>query len=471
VFILGLIIRSFQKASLITTLFFILFFSYGHARILLGNTKLFGIEIGRHSYLMLIWFTIFVLLSLSIIFFLRREKTINVLSSYLNLTGVLLMLFVLFPIFGFYLKHSFLDKDTVFPGKTKIASSIETEKYPHSATKDLPDIYYIILDSYMNQDVLKSELNLDNSEFCDWLRDKGFFVSSSSKSNYTWTCLSMPSSLNFRYFDKEDKNGEEALLYNNEVVKILRSRGYKIVSIYFASEDSYHRGIDADIKFAYGPVKDFLPSLIDSTWVYPITFFGFLNSFIYNYQRASVLFSLEKINEIPKIEGPTFTYAHIMSPHPPYIFDRNGKPPEFHFLKFCSLLKNKGKDDLWYNQECVAYIQQISFVNKQVKEVIERVLFLSPQSIIIIQGDHGPFLGLDGKLLKKTFKIRTSILNAYYLPGSKKNLLYDRISPVNSFRVIFNEYFNGNYRLLPDVSYFSFGKNVWDFINEEEFKK
>jgi hypothetical protein len=61
-------------------------------------------------------------------------------------------------------------------------------------------------------------------------------------------------------------------------------------------------------------------------------------------------------------------------------------------------------------------------------------------------------------------------LNAYYLPGEKKDLLYDGISPVNSFRVIFNEYFNENYELLPDISYFSSGSNLWDFIkvNKED---
>ena len=37
--------------------------------------------------------------------------------------------------------------------------------------------------------------------------------------------------------------------------------------------------------------------------------------------------------------------------------------------------------------------------------------------------------------------------------GSAK--LYPAISPVNSFRLIFNEYFGANYPLLPDQTYIS----------------
>ena len=46
------------------------------------------------------------------------------------------------------------------------------------------------------------------------------------------------------------------------------------------------------------------------------------------------------------------------------------------------------------------------------------------------------------------------ILNAYYLPGYDGDL-YATISPVNSFRLVFNSYFGGEYDMLEDVSYYS----------------
>jgi hypothetical protein len=47
---------------------------------------------------------------------------------------------------------------------------------------------------------------------------------------------------------------------------------------------------------------------------------------------------------------------------------------------------------------------------------------------------------------------RMTILNAYYLPGGRKNT-YPSITPVNSFRVIFDHYF-GQTGFVNDVSYY-----------------
>ena len=49
-----------------------------------------------------------------------------------------------------------------------------------------------------------------------------------------------------------------------------------------------------------------------------------------------------------------------------------------------------------------------------------------------------------------------SILNAYYLPDQNPNLIYEHITPVNSFRLIFNTYFNESFDLLEDRSYYQY---------------
>ena len=66
--------------------------------------------------------------------------------------------------------------------------------------------------------------------------------------------------------------------------------------------------------------------------------------------------------------------------------------------------------------------------------------------IIIIQGDHGPWLQPDDKHLW--------ILNAIYFPDHKDKL-YSTISPVNTFRFVFDTYFGGKYNILDDISYYS----------------
>jgi hypothetical protein len=45
---------------------------------------------------------------------------------------------------------------------------------------------------------------------------------------------------------------------------------------------------------------------------------------------------------------------------------------------------------------------------------------------------------------------------AYYFPGKDvSELAYPTMTPVNSFRLVFNTYFGGNFPLLEDTSYFS----------------
>jgi hypothetical protein len=48
---------------------------------------------------------------------------------------------------------------------------------------------------------------------------------------------------------------------------------------------------------------------------------------------------------------------------------------------------------------------------------------------------------------------RYKILNAYYLPEDGSQNLYSAITPVNSFRLIFDTYFGSNYGLTHDTSY------------------
>ena len=77
---------------------------------------------------------------------------------------------------------------------------------------------------------------------------------------------------------------------------------------------------------------------------------------------------------------------------------------------------------------------------------------------MILEGDHG-FDNLQ----------RTSILNAFYLPGDGNNALYPMISSVNTFRIIFNLYFGTDLPYLPDMSYKHIGDNLFEYQPHEEW--
>jgi hypothetical protein len=154
-------------------------------------------------------------------------------------------------------------------------------------------------------------------------------------------------------------------------------------------------------------------------------------------RATSTLFILNHLPDIPAIAGPKFTYAHLFVPHTPFVFGPDGEimtDPGFY-----SASQGKAVNDEYEKQ---GYLNQIQFIDKAIAPVLNTLISKSKKPpIIVLLGDHG-----------LQDNDRDTDLLAYYLPnGSGK--LYPSISPVNSFRLIFDEYFGANYPLLPDLTY------------------
>ena len=69
---------------------------------------------------------------------------------------------------------------------------------------------------------------------------------------------------------------------------------------------------------------------------------------------------------------------------------------------------------------------------------------------VIFWNDEMKTLGL---VYSDNAKSAIKDIEEWYIPGAPENTVYESISPVNSFRVIFNTYFDGRYELLPDEAY------------------
>lgn len=109
------------------------------------------------------------------------------------------------------------------------------------------------------------------------------------------------------------------------------------------------------------------------------------------------------------------------------------------------------------------YIAQMKFVNAHVAAILDDILAQSPDAVIILQGDHGPGSLLNRDSLENSCMYeRTAILNAYRFPG-QEDAVYPAITPVNSFRLIFDKYFQTQLGLLPDKQYFSTRQHPYQF--------
>jgi hypothetical protein len=211
--------------------------------------------------------------------------------------------------------------------------------------------------------------------------------------------------------------------------------------------------------------------LLDHTPLYSIIPIPVLGD-SYTMARSRTLFVLDKLPQVTTWGQPTFAFAHIVSPHPPFVFGENGEDVSAHDRRF--YLIDGEYFRAWYGDRAAyvdGYRKQAKFLTGQVERMIDRILASCAQPpVIILQSDHGSGLGLATESAAETdMNERMSILNVYYLPDAKgKSPLYQSISPVNSLRVVLNTYFDAGMDLLPDRSYFSTWGDPFRFIDVTE---
>ena len=111
------------------------------------------------------------------------------------------------------------------------------------------------------------------------------------------------------------------------------------------------------------------------------------------------------------------------------------------------------------------YIQQVQFANKKTTEIVEKILENDSNSIIIIQGDHGTAWDVNWFEPQKEDALqRMKNFDAIYFPDiEKRDLLKDDRTLVNTFRTVFNAYFNSQYEILDDKMYWSYNQKPYTF--------
>ena len=184
--------------------------------------------------------------------------------------------------------------------------------------------------------------------------------------------------------------------------------------------------------------------------------------------RERILYTLDRLPEVAELEGPIFVFAHIVAPHPPFVFGRHGEEiePESRFsFRDGDKIIREGR--LTRDEYVQRYRDQLMFINGRVVEAVDGILSQPARpAIVILQADHGPrSLGDRENCSGECLRERFSILNAYYLPEQGEADLYEGITPVNTFRIILNQYFGTNYELLDDESYFSTYSRPYVFMN------
>ncbi len=332
-----------------------------------------------------------------------------------------------------------------------------------------PDVYFIVLDAYGRSDILKERYGFDNGPFLDRLERKGFRVARRSTSNYDQTALSIAATLNYRYLDDLDgwagsnRAPLRALIAQSAVIRAFRSQGYRIASFASGFGPTELAGVaDRDL----GPrvrLAPFSLLMLDQT---PFGLAGTpLNP--HAMHRSRILATFDRLPEVAEDDAPTFCLAHVLAPHPPFIFGERGEDVSSREGEY-SLSDAEGWRDAAGHGGAEGYVvryrAQAAAITGRVERAVDAILAGSKtRPIILIQGDHGPgghFDSMDPA--PNGLTERFGVLNAALIPGGGP--IDDAITTVNTFRVVLDGLFHAGLGQLPDRNFYSSYGSPYRFI-------
>ncbi|MEA3349518.1 MAG: hypothetical protein U9Q82_02730 [Chloroflexota bacterium] len=453
VFIANIAIKNHKRAAIAITFVVFLFFIYGHIFTYFENSWPNKIH-NRH--LTVIWF---VILFVGCWWIAKKLPKLEEINQFLEIVSITLLAFAIINAASFEIKRMRANAEN----RERVAAMIG-EKISGSP-EEIPDIYYIILDAHARSDVLLDSFEYDNSTFTSELEDIGFSVADCSQTNYWRTEYSLTSTLNLNYLQDflEDPNTLPDWKYS-VVRQTLETLGYTTIGFESRATHNIDLGVDILLSrrskseiyediYPFTNLNEYEVMLINTTWLQSwlqllanfernlpddVTLDAENAAYLEHYRQT--LYILDELQRVPYRKSPKFVMAHLLVPHEPFIFNPEGKYEHHHTdTEFVEGYSNNAK-----------------FIDSQMPGVMKNIIERSQvPPIIIVQGDHGPNGAAPNILLP--------ILNAYYLPGAEPGAVYEKITPVNSFRVIFNQYFGMDYEMLDDISYYSQSAEFKDY--------
>lgn len=433
--IINIVLRNSLRSAFLTTLILCSFFLYGHFFELLEQKDIF-IPAYRHKQLIPL---VFLIIGYSY-YFLRKAINFKIMTHILNIIGIILILINIPKAILCEIKVPTLTDDIHNLSLKNVEASPSKKNNPYY------DIYYIIFDEYARLDTMKTVYNYEDPYFKKFLSEKGFFVAEKSMLPYSSSHKSLYSSLNMNYVSKDslDKNLFDGIL-DSKVARYLKSKGYEY--IYISDQPLYDgtyfnpyadldlKKLQSGEKSAIEGISPFRLVLIKTTMLR-----GFYNRMIRDglRHRNAELQKIKLLKKVVSLDGPKFVVSHHLLSHAPFVFDSNGG------------MVDKKNHYNWKDKKF--YLDAYIFSNKVMTELISTILQNSSNPpIIIIQSDHGPRGGMGKNTNPKKIYLGEEwqkVFNAYYLPNGGDRELHDSISPANTFRIVFNYYFDDTYTLL-----------------------
>lgn len=452
------------RAALVTSLLVVLTLTYGHAWNLAGESLVL------HRWLLAAW----AIIALAGIFVFARlpPSTIGRLTTTLAAGAGLLVVINVIPMGDLIVR-------TIGGGPSTQAPVAGNA--PATASRAGRDVWYLVFDRYSGAPALAELYGNDNAAFTNELRERGFVIADGATANYLKTAHSLVSSLNMEELDADALAAEASApddwtpLYrdlqgSHAVERFLHDRGYRYLHMGLRRGATFANSA-ADVTFLLGDTTEFSAVLADTTLLRALENVAPdqvpLPGTTELYARQT-LFQLDELERIATAPGPNFVFAHLLLPHPPFVFNADGSrvTPEQSAARTAD----------------ERYLEHIRFANARILSLLDRLQSGPRESwpIVVLASDEGPFPeryaadqasfaweeATDEELLEK-FSILTAVLMPGTTPAELEGSGFsDTITPVNLFRVIFNAAFGADLPLLEDRNrVFTDQRHIYDLVD------
>ena len=401
------IIKNGNKAALITGVGVVFFFYFGYVQDALKGILVSNIPVNKTSILVPISIIIFIILT---VYFIKSKNNFESIIKIANVVSITLILVVCVQF--------------IIPG----------------ASAEKPNVYHIILDEYTDNEILTKKFGYNNEKFLEFLNNNGFYMHDKLFSTFGSTVKELNVILNMEYPKKLGWVSEDyESLNNNKVMSIFSNQDYSVIET--NSMMRWKNFSDVDTKLCYDT------NFINSEFLDQVLGKSIIRYFLEKYQqdtrRDTIRCTFNVLNEITlKTDGPKYVFSHVYVPHPPFLFGPNGENVIPDHREISGLQS-------WENPQ--GYVNQLIYATNEITVVIKNIVKNDPNAIIIVQGDTGTLTGTDisKKTMKEIYQAH-SILYAVRIPDVEDS---DYMIPVNTYRIIFNNYFNMNYDYLEYHSY------------------
>jgi hypothetical protein len=431
--VLALPFRDIRRGAIVASAIVVAFFGFGHvAGFIAGWGLTDAAQLGGWGIAVIVAFVVAA----------RAKARLPQLTFGLNVVAVILVA---------------IASATIVPYEISRTRPDISHAPPVSASTDTApsrDIYFVVLDRYGSADAIERRFGITDNDLYGWLEERGFQVPANSHANYRATDFSLAATLNMRYLDdltrdvgraSSDRTPAQNMIREHEVGRFLQSQGYRYYQI--ASWFGPTRSIAiVDENLVYGEASEFETVLNDLTIMPAIDRIRGVVSAEpteRDRHREGTLFGFRQLRRVATAPGPKFVFAHVLLPHDPYVFKADGSP--------------LSKEEATGKPERQLYSDHLAYTNAQIKDFVASLLAGPEETrpIVIIQGDEGPLMCQGVDCVRNTpeyLRIRLGNLVAMYLPGVDA-VLPDTFSSVNTFRVVFREYFGADLEPLPDRSF------------------